>query len=109
MRSTGKPAPPGNDRRMPRALRKRSLRGGRWRYAYGTASCKILDLDTLGGNYALSGMGWSDGDFNDDGIVDILDLDILGSNWGGGAVPEPTAGALLTIGTLALLRRRDKK
>lgn len=42
----------------------------------------LLDLDILGTNFGLTPATWSQGDFNDDNIVDLLDLDILGSNFG---------------------------
>ena len=41
----------------------------------------LLDLGILGDNWHLSGMEWEDGDFNDDGVVDLLDLGLLGDNW----------------------------
>ena len=42
----------------------------------------LLDLDILGLNFGSSPATFADGDFNGDGIVDLLDLDILGSNFG---------------------------
>ena len=42
----------------------------------------LLDLDILGGNFGLTPADLSDGDFNDDDVVDLLDLDILGANFG---------------------------
>lgn len=42
----------------------------------------LLDLDILGTNFGSSPAGFMDGDFNGDGTVDLLDLDILGSNFG---------------------------
>ena len=57
-------------------------------------------------------------DFNEDGLVDILELDILGQNWGAGSndfanavhatnIPEPVTVTLLGLGILALISRRE--
>jgi hypothetical protein len=54
-------------------------------------------------------MVWADGDFDEDGDVDLDDLSALAANWQygvTGAVPEPATMTLLAIGSLALLRRR---
>ena len=40
-------------------------------------SVQLLDLDTLGQNFGLAG-DWTDGDFTGDGQVQLLDLDLLG-------------------------------
>jgi hypothetical protein len=57
-----------------------------------------------------SGAEWQDGDFNLDGVVDISDLAILGTNYGSGTaeatVPEPATLTLLGLGALAMIRRR---
>ncbi|MEO0530996.1 MAG: hypothetical protein AAF266_10550 [Planctomycetota bacterium] len=45
-------------------------------------SVDLLDLDILGANFGQSPADLSTGDFNDDDIVDLLDLDILGANFG---------------------------
>lgn len=42
----------------------------------------LLDLDILGSNFGSTGGTFGTGDFNEDGVVDLLDLDILGSNFG---------------------------
>ena len=42
----------------------------------------LLDLDILGSNFGATGASWTQGDFNGDGVVDLLDLDILGGNFG---------------------------
>ncbi|MFI5240445.1 MAG: glycosyl hydrolase [Candidatus Saccharimonadia bacterium] len=56
----------------------------------GDANCdgvvNILDLSILASNYGNSGMNWAQGDFNSDGLVNITDLSILASNWGKTAV-----------------------
>ena len=62
----------------------------------------------LSGNPAT----WSEGDFNGDGAVDLLDLDILGQNYGeslGGGVPEPATLGLLAVGGLAVNRAIRRK
>jgi len=41
----------------------------------------LLDLDILGQHYGQSG-GWSEGDFSNDGTVNLVDLDILGAHYG---------------------------
>ncbi|MBN1553680.1 MAG: PEP-CTERM sorting domain-containing protein [Phycisphaerae bacterium] len=41
----------------------------------------VLDLDILGQNYGLEGY-WAEGDLNGDGVVNVLDLDTLGGNYG---------------------------
>jgi hypothetical protein len=54
-------------------------------------------------------MVWADGDFDGDGDVDLDDLSSLAGNWQygvTGAVPEPATIGLLTLGGLAMLRRR---
>ncbi len=40
----------------------------------------LLDLDLLGSSWNQSGT-WVNGDFNGDGLVSLLDLDVLGANW----------------------------
>ncbi|MEO0530149.1 MAG: SpoIID/LytB domain-containing protein [Planctomycetota bacterium] len=45
-------------------------------------SVDLLDLDILGANFGSSGVSSSEGDANGDGTVDLLDLDILGANFG---------------------------
>ncbi len=55
-----------------------------------------------------SGVGTYQGDFNLDGVVNATDLQILKGNFGqvAAAVPEPLTMGLLSLGGLALLRRR---
>jgi hypothetical protein len=90
----------------------------------------VADLGALATAWQTSGF-WSNGDFDYTGTVDVNDLGILASNWqiGVGApltptarpwafadalaslglpaatVPEPAAGVLLVLGSLALARR----
>lgn len=45
-------------------------------------SVDLLDLDILGTNFGLTPAEFGQGDFNEDGTVDLLDLDILGTNFG---------------------------
>ncbi|MFI5240708.1 MAG: dockerin type I domain-containing protein [Candidatus Saccharimonadia bacterium] len=42
----------------------------------------ILDLSAMASNWASSNSTWSTGDLNGDGKVNITDLSILASNWG---------------------------
>ena len=67
----------------------------------GDANCDgtvdLLDLDIFGSNYGACGVGWGEGDFNDDGCVNLLDLDILGQHYG------ETTGAVPEPATLGLL------
>jgi hypothetical protein len=41
----------------------------------------VADLNAVGLNWRMSGKTWSDGDFNDDGEVNAADLNILALNW----------------------------
>lgn len=50
--------------------------------ANGDGKVDLLDLDILGSNFGNTGTVFGQGDFNQDGTVDLLDLDILGSNFG---------------------------
>ncbi len=42
----------------------------------------LADLQILGDNWMTGGASWAQGDFNGDGIVNLADLQILGDNWG---------------------------
>lgn len=44
-------------------------------------SVNVVDLDILATNFSLTG-GWGDGDFNGDGVIDILDLGRLATSFG---------------------------
>ncbi len=76
------------------------------------------DFRVLKTHLNLSG-GWAMGDFNGDGVIDVLDYGLFRSNFGFGIeagevgsapmlVPEPAAAAvmLLGLGGLAMRRRR---
>ncbi len=43
----------------------------------------VADLGILGSNYNRTDATFDDGDFTGDGVVDIADLGILGANWDG--------------------------
>ncbi len=51
----------------------------------------LLDLDLIGQNWGQAGT-WSDGDVNCDGQVSLLDLDVLGQFWG-----QPVASAAASV------------
>jgi hypothetical protein len=82
--------------------------------ATGDGRVNVDDLGVLASNYDGIGKTWEQGDFTEDTIVNVDDLGILASNYdwtddfglGGGQVPEPASLALLSVGALALLRRR---
>jgi len=48
-----------------------------------------LDMNIVGANWQQSPRDWSQGNFNTDTIVDGLDMNILGSNWQLGVTPPP--------------------
>lgn len=73
------------------------------------------DLAIMGGNWmVMGGMTWNDADFNGDGNVDGGDLALMGGNWmwvlspppPGDALPEPATLALLSLGAVAMIRRK---
>lgn len=41
----------------------------------------VLDLSILGVYWGMSGATWMQGDFTRDGVVDVLDLSVLAANW----------------------------
>ena len=69
------------------------------------------DLALMKPNFGLSGKLYADGNANCDTVVNGTDLAILSANIGfaapTGAVPEPITLGLLSIGSLALLRRKS--
>tara|TARA_Y100000588_G_C14233412_1_gene916229 strand:+ start:195 stop:1607 length:1413 start_codon:yes stop_codon:yes gene_type:complete len=49
--------------------------------ASGDGIMDVVDLGIVGANFNLMGVEFGDGDFNDDGVVDVADLAIVGANW----------------------------
>ena len=73
----------------------------------------IVDLTALAANwFNPNPPWWTSGDYDNNGVVDIVDLTALAANWGlvgdPPPVPEPVTVALLSVGCLALLRRRRR-
>ena len=70
------------------------------------------DLAIMKPNFGLSGMLYSDGNANCDVVINGTDLAVLSGNIGfaapTGAIPEPLTIGLLSIGGVALLRRRSR-
>ena len=74
----------------------------------------IDDFSVLLAHWGANSAGWAEGDFTGDGKVNIDDFSILLSNWGWTSssqsmileTPEPTTLVLLSMGGLAMLRRR---
>ena len=70
-----------------------------------------LDYVTWSNNY-LTGDTWGEGDCNGDGVADGLDYVLWSNNYRQGSpslpgpVPEPGVVSLLTLGCVALVRRR---
>ena len=72
------------------------------------------DIAVVANNWNAVGTDWTGGDFNNDGVTDSLDLYLLSQNWidtsggstGGGGIPEPSSLALLSVGAIAMVRRR---
>ena len=65
-----------------------------------------LTTSILKNNFG-TGTTWGQGDFDEDGDVDLDDFGILKNNFGtAAAVPEPATLSLLGLGALALIRRR---
>lgn len=56
-------------------------------------SVDLLDLDILGSNFGVEPATWGQADFNRDGRVDLLDLDILGTNFGATTAASLTAAS----------------
>jgi hypothetical protein len=66
-------------------------------------SVDVIDLGVLGLNFGADGLRWLDGDFNGDTLIDVVDLGILGLNFGS---TLPANGAAVVIpepGAVALL------
>ena len=77
------------------------------------------DLALMGGAWMQSGKAWGAGNFNADpnGMVDGGDLALMGGNWmwtlpspgpGSAPLPEPATLALLSLGGMAMIRRRKR-
>jgi len=66
------------------------------------------DLQIMKAGFGLSGVGYAAGNANCDVVVNATDLQILKANFGlaASAVPEPITLGLLSLGGVALLRRR---
>ncbi len=84
--------------------------------ANGDGIVDVTDLGILATHYGtVGGATWAEADFTGEGTVDVSDLGILATNYGttaaAGAVPEPSAAAILAAGLLTViltLRRRGK-
>jgi hypothetical protein len=74
-------------------------------------------LGELAFHWGKSGMGWMQGDFGGDGVVNSADLGDLATHWGWSApdfpapgpeqpLPEPVTLVFLSAGGLLLFRRR---
>ncbi len=48
----------------------------------------LADLQILGDNWQASGVSWSSADFTFDGTVNLADLQIVGDNWGYGTATD---------------------
>ncbi len=48
----------------------------------------LADLQILGDNWQSNSASWSEADFTGDGVVNLADLQILGDNWGYGVGPD---------------------
>jgi hypothetical protein len=81
-------------------------------------SVNVTDFNTLAINFGDAGtFGWDQGDFNDDGMVNVTDFNALAINFGDpappaptvGAVPEPTALGLISLGALAIMGARRRR
>jgi plastocyanin len=49
----------------------------------------LLDFNVLATNFGAQGGGWSAGDFNEDGNIDLLDFNLLASHFGQDLQPAP--------------------
>ena len=65
----------------------------------------LIDLDILGAHYGDIGVGWGEGDLNGNGSVTLLDLDILGNNWGNVGMVPEPCGLVMLVIASVLIRR----
>ncbi len=91
--------------------------------ANGDGQVGLSDLQILGDNWQSTDARWAQADFTGERAVDLADLQILGDNWGYGTtpdmtfeqalasvmIPEPTSLTLLSLGVVALWRRRTDR
>ncbi|QDU32235.1 hypothetical protein KS4_02660 [Poriferisphaera corsica] len=94
-------------------------------YQFGDANLDglidALDLNTIAVNFGKDNVSWDTGDFNGDGVVDAIDLNVVAVNFNTSngtnltaadlfphliAVPEPSTLILLSLGSLAAIRRK---
>lgn len=71
----------------------------------------FLECATVAARIGLSPAEWADGDFDDDGAVDVADADAAIDSYTGwpappSAIPEPASISLLCVGLAAIVRRR---
>lgn len=76
--------------------------------ANGDGTVDLLDLDILGSEFGTQ-QGSSTADFNNDGNVDLLDLDILGANFGQSVATAIPEPSGLVIAGIALLAGRVRR
>lgn len=74
-----------------------------------------FDLNIVQGNWGQTGLGWAGGDMNGNGVVEMADQGYVLRNWGWSrnstnpltSLPEPAVAALVGLGAVTMLRRRD--
>ncbi len=62
----------------------------------------VLDLSLLATNYGGSGTNWLQGNFNGDNVVDVLDLSLLATNYGSSLAPSIAVPEPTSLALLAL-------
>ena len=69
----------------------------------------LIDLGTIGEQYGV-GIGWATGDANGDGLVDLIDLGSVGENYGFAATaPIPEPATMTLLGLGAVALIRRRK